>query len=126
MNTPKAPVPPVPDASNSSDLVDFELHQGPLPPPKELARYDRALPGAAHRILKIAERDQRTYLGLLWANWFTQFAKMLVGQAFLYLLVVAAVYLAMHDKPLEAFFAGLAPIVITIYANTRKNPDAKD
>ena len=32
--------------------------RGPLPPPAVLERYDRLLPGAAERILRMAEREQ--------------------------------------------------------------------
>ncbi len=35
-----------------------ESHRGPLPSAKEFQRYDQALPGAADRILAMAEREQ--------------------------------------------------------------------
>lgn len=34
-----------------------EAHAGPLPPAAEFGRYDEILPGAADRILKMAEKD---------------------------------------------------------------------
>lgn len=34
------------------------LHQGPLPAPEDLHRYDELLPGAANRIIAMAEREQ--------------------------------------------------------------------
>ncbi|HEY5105368.1 MAG TPA: DUF2335 domain-containing protein [Caulobacteraceae bacterium] len=34
------------------------FHRGPLPPPSDLALYDRALPGAAERIVAMAEKNQ--------------------------------------------------------------------
>jgi uncharacterized membrane protein len=34
------------------------LHVGPLPPAAELKRYDEALPGSAHRIVTMAEKEQ--------------------------------------------------------------------
>lgn len=37
----------------------FESHRGPLPPASELRNYDLVLPGAAERILSMAEREQR-------------------------------------------------------------------
>lgn len=45
---PKAPAPPIPTRT-------LELHQGPLPHPSILEEYDRILPGAAERILTMAE-----------------------------------------------------------------------
>jgi uncharacterized membrane protein len=37
--------------------TEFSAFQGPLPPPAVLAEYDRALPGAADRIIGMAERQ---------------------------------------------------------------------
>lgn len=34
------------------------MRQGPLPTPEELFQYDRLIPGAADRIIAMAERDQ--------------------------------------------------------------------
>lgn len=34
-------------------------HSGPLPPPDDLHRYDQLLPGAAQRIIVMAETEQR-------------------------------------------------------------------
>ncbi len=36
-------------------LVAWEARSGPLPPAQELAGYERALPGAADRIVRMAE-----------------------------------------------------------------------
>ena len=35
-----------------------EKHQGPLPRPRDFAEYDSVLPGAAERILRMAEQEQ--------------------------------------------------------------------
>ncbi|WP_093804786.1 DUF2335 domain-containing protein [Stappia sp. ES.058] len=37
-------------------------HSGPLPPAETLEGYDRIVPGAAERIIAMAERDQRAYI----------------------------------------------------------------
>lgn len=39
-------------------MVISEMHQGPLPPAQAMADYERVLPGAAERILLMAEREQ--------------------------------------------------------------------
>lgn len=91
-----------------------------MPTPADFAAYEQAQPGAADRLLKMAELDQKAGVADMRVQRLTNFVLDLLSQAFLYCLVLAAVYLALHDKPLEAFFAGLAPIVIAIYANTRK------
>jgi uncharacterized membrane protein len=98
------------------------MYRSPLPPAEELAAYEQAHPGTADKIIAMAERDQQAEIQEVR---FQQRAKLTVdmfGQLFLFGLVGAAVLLALNDKPLEAFFAGLGPIVITIYANTRKKP----
>lgn len=45
-------------------LIVRESHQGPLPPARELKNYDLALPGAAERIVAMAEREQSHRHGL--------------------------------------------------------------
>lgn len=104
------------------NVVGLTLFEGPLPPPEQLAEYERAFPGAADRIFSMAEKLQQADIA---QNRFTQVSEFIIsafGHMFLYCLVLAAVYLAINDKPLEAFFAGLAPMAIAIYANTRKKP----
>jgi hypothetical protein len=39
--------------------VNQKIHQGPLPAPEDLQRYDDLLPGAAERIIRMAEVEQR-------------------------------------------------------------------
>lgn len=39
-------------------------HSGPLPAPEVLAGYDRILPGAAERILQMAEKEQNARIAL--------------------------------------------------------------
>ena len=40
------------------EAVHASLYAGPIPPPEALALYERTLPGAADRILKMAESQQ--------------------------------------------------------------------
>lgn len=104
-----------------TSLVGIKIHQGPLPAPTDFAAYEHVHTGAANRLLAMAERDQEARIHDLRFQRLIKFTLDLLSQLFLYSLVAAAVYLALHDKPLEAFFAGLAPIAATIYANIRKN-----
>ena len=43
---------------NSQVLIRNEAFVGPLPPPVAFTAYEQALPGAADRILKMAEAEQ--------------------------------------------------------------------
>lgn len=36
---------------------EIQFHSGPLPPPEQLAAYERLLPGAVERIMQMAERQ---------------------------------------------------------------------
>lgn len=47
------------EVSNQEMLIEASAWAGPLPEPDILRRYDEILPGAAERILKMAENQQR-------------------------------------------------------------------
>lgn len=93
-----------------------KFHSGPLPPPDDLAEYDRVLPGAAERIFQLAEREQ--------AHRHVQEAKMVrheyagryVGQAgALTALVVgfgAVVYCASIGQPITAAVIGAVGAIV--------------
>ncbi|MDN6180562.1 MAG: DUF2335 domain-containing protein [Halomonas subglaciescola] len=46
------------DVKQGIERVEVSQFSGPLPPPGVMADYDRILPGAAERILQMAEREQ--------------------------------------------------------------------
>lgn len=54
------------DQTTNTSLTRFEaaFFQGPLPPPETLARYEEICPGAADRILSMAEAQSRHRQGL--------------------------------------------------------------
>lgn len=104
----------------------MQFHSGPLPPAKELAEYDEILPGAADRIIAMAERqaehrqtleafavraeDRRSWGGLI--------AGGIVAVGFL----VGAVVLGLNDQPwLGGVLGGstLVSIVGTFVYGTR-------
>lgn len=111
---------PLPAHVTDTSLLGIKFHQGPIPSPADFAAYEQAQPGAADRILAMAERDQIARIRDQRAERLIKFALDVLAQLFLFGLIGAAVYLALNNKPLEAFFAGLAPIAAIIYANTRK------
>ena len=105
---------------DNPSLVGINLYQGPLPPSSEFAGYEQAHHGAAERILAMAESEQKARIRERRLDQVSDFIIDLTSQLFLYSLVFSAVYLAMQNKPLEALFAGIGPVVITIYANIRR------
>jgi uncharacterized membrane protein len=49
--------PAIPQKASVAQITRFE-YQGVLPPAQQFQEYDDALPGAAERILRMAERQQ--------------------------------------------------------------------
>lgn len=47
-----------------SSILYEERYQGPLPAPRDLEQYERILPGAAERILRMAEKQQDYRIGM--------------------------------------------------------------
>ena len=47
-----------------ADLILSRAHVGPIPPASEFKNYDIVLPGAADRILTMAEREQNSRIAL--------------------------------------------------------------
>lgn len=92
---------------------------GPLPESQEFARYETILPGAANRILSMAERQQRTSSRLGYGNWLGKFITMLVTRGFLYFLVIVSYVLVMDGKEVAALLTALAPIISVVVSTFR-------
>lgn len=69
-----------------------EFHQGPLPTPRYLTQYEEALPGAAERIMAMAEAEQSHRHGCEGKIIATEVALKVAGQllAFLSLILMMA------------------------------------
>jgi uncharacterized membrane protein len=106
-------------------LAIAERYEGPLPKASEFAAYEKVHKGAAHRIIKMAEKALGAEIFAVRADKATEFTSMLLSRLFLYALLGSAIYLVMQDKPVEAAFAGLAPIISVIYSTFRKPEEEK-
>ena len=51
-------------SQNKSLSAGFQFHRGPLPSPKDLDEYDKIVPGAAERIISMAEEQAKHRQGL--------------------------------------------------------------
>jgi len=49
--------PATPQPVAHAHVIQQKFHQGPIPPSEELANYDRIAPGAAERIIRMAEEQ---------------------------------------------------------------------
>ena len=91
-------------------------YQGPIPPVEEFAGYERILPGAADRILKMAENQAGHRQTLERRALAGDLIKVMMGTVLAYITFAgamgAAVYLLANDKPLY----GLAALVTALGA----------
>lgn len=97
-------------AAKATAVVHAE-YSGPLPQASEFKKYEDTLPGAANRILKMAEKsldaeieDERRHRTITFVN-------MLFNKIIIYILIVLSFVLLLLGKNLEALFAGLVPII---------------
>lgn len=112
-----------------------QFHSGPIPPPDALERYDRIVPGAAERILRMAEAQaahahmiesaalqsdieaRRTAQGIEKRG---QIFGLVLGLASLFFGVWLA--LSGHDWAATTLFATCAGALVTAFLGTRKPP----
>ncbi len=91
---------------------------GPIPPPAMLARYNEVLPGAAERILKMAEDQSghRQYLEKAVINSDITQARSGVACGFIVALafLVAAVWVSLKGQPILGGFFGTVDLVALV------------
>jgi len=82
------------------------LFQGPLPPPEAFAAYNNVLPGAADRILRMAETQATHRQGLERFAVRGDYFKAIMGTVLGYIAfagaMAGAIFLLLHDKPIES------------------------
>jgi uncharacterized membrane protein len=109
----------------SGQVVQHFEHSGPLPSPQVLAGYNQALPGAADRIIQMAEREQthrhalqehvsRTRIWAVFVGMGMAFTIGIVGMVLGYMLLSAG-------KQLAGFTAFLVPLaaLVGVYFHDR-------
>ena len=83
-----------------------QIHQGPIPRPEDFAAYERVLPGAADRILKMAETQATHRQGLERFAIRGDFFKAMMGTVLGYIAfagaMAGAVFLLFNNKPIES------------------------
>ncbi|NTI22062.1 DUF2335 domain-containing protein [Rhizobium rhizogenes] len=85
------------------NVVETESFSGPLPHPRHLEYYDNVLPGGAERILQMAEKTLQHNLDVKSRGQRYDHNYRLIGMGLgfsaLILLIGAAVYVGLQDKP---------------------------
>ena len=103
----------LPQNARGGQIVRHEtqqtIYQGPLPKPDDFAAYERVLPGAADRILKMAEQQATHRQGLERRALSGDIVKSMMGTILAYITfggaMAGAVYLLLHDKPIQSLAA---------------------
>lgn len=97
--------------TTSSAVVMSAGYSGPLPPASEFKRYDEVLPGAADRIIKMAEKSLDAEIKDAERHRTTVFIAMLFNKTVVYILLVISFILILLGKNIEALLAGIVPII---------------
>ena len=100
---------------------------GPLPSPDIISEYDKVLPGAADRIIKMAESEQTHSHAMQIRSEGHRFGLAITGQVFAFIIgiagVVGGIWLVAHDKSIggfSIFFASLGTLVGGFFYSRKK------
>lgn len=107
---------------------------GPLPPPEALEKYNQALPGAAERIIKMAEEQskhrQHLEKTVIESNAFVQKIGPFLGFVVAMTVVAGGFYLVAKGKDgygIAAIIAALASLVgVFVYAKSKQKKGLRD
>src|SRR5436305_14406278 len=118
------PVHPVskerPVAKRSAEIAHFkaEFFEGPLPPPVTLAEYDRICPGAASRILAMAESQskhrQELESRVVQSNCRSQDRGPVLGFVLALAVIALGGYLILHGKELSGLVALIGALTAVV------------
>ena len=95
-------------------VMRSEMYSGPIPPPEALARYEEIQPGAADRILKMAEKQQEHRMVLETKAIGGQVDQSKRGQLFGFILVFVCIAVAVFF----AVYFGMTAFAVTFLCVT--------
>ena len=95
-------------------VMRSEMYSGPIPPPEALARYEEIQPGAADRILKMAEKQQEHRMALETKAIGGQVDQSKRGQLFGFILVFVCIAVAVFF----AVYFGMTAFAVTFLCVT--------
>ena len=102
-----------------------KFHQGPLPAPEDLFRYEKICPGAADRIIKMAEKEQK-YLNKLR---YKEYRSLRMGLIFGFISFIALIALTFsaiyYDKPWIAAVLIAAASTCGLFINQKNSNKTK-
>lgn len=119
-----------PNENQSSKIVrSMQLFSGPIPPASELLKYEQVLPGAAERIMSMAERQSIHRQGMedkmLDANIKSEKRGQFFGFTIFITVILIGFVLLIFDKKIEGLLAILGSVagVVSLFVYGRE--DAK-
>lgn len=110
-------IPPQKPKRKQKHTIVMRAHSGPLPSPEAFEAYERIQPGAADRIIKMAEDALKAEIRMGYIDRTTQFVSMFLGKFFIYALGGASVFLLTKGYEAAALLTGIAPIAVA-YVNS--------
>lgn len=116
---------------DSPTTMQISRHQGPLPSPDVLEHYDNILPGAAERIVSMAEDQAKHRQNLEYITVKAGSRDSLLGLIFGFIIgmstIVGGVYCIMKGQPTEGTIlsgAGLAALVgVFVYGSSQRKAE---
>jgi len=111
-------------------MVAQSSFSGPLPPPEILSGYDKVLPGAAERILKMAE-DQASHRRelerqIVQSDLSRSRLGLLCGLAVSALAIICGTWAAVNGQPWAGAAIGGATVATLIYAFNNSSASRKE
>lgn len=101
--------------------VHIEHHvefSGPIPPPAILERYEKLIPGAAERILSMAEKQSSHRQAMEKRIIYSETFQAKAGMFFAFLIVIAALiiggYLSLKNSPVSGLISLIAAIGVIV------------
>lgn len=115
-----------------------KMYSGPIPPAEELIKYEQACPGAADRIICMAENQATHRQGLeakvIGSNVGNEKIGMYLAFILTFLMILVGTYLIMNNKSVIGFIAIFSPclfqagnyIYIKYYEHKHVDPNKKN
>lgn len=113
------PAHPQPQRGNGHLLVQQQLRVGPLPDSEELARYDEIVPGAAERIIAMAEKEQAFAHEQSKKNRGIRWYSMVSGSVIVVLAIGLASFMVYKDADNVQYVVGAIAVLVGVAVTGR-------
>ena len=101
-------------------IQQTQVHSGPLPAPDQLGDYERVSPGAADRIITMAEKQQGSRIDYQTIEQKRRYDERRLGQIFAFVICMVVFYivyqLAMNGKEVAASVLGVGGLASIVAA----------